>query len=57
MGKREPRYLESSIWGYNPATQALTAQWINPNGDEPDTIIILAEHSSYCGPFLCKVSE
>ncbi|KAJ6523281.1 hypothetical protein DFH09DRAFT_1190712 [Mycena vulgaris] len=45
--KRESRYLESSIWRYNPATQALTAQWINPEGDEPETTIVLAEHSSY----------
>ncbi|KAF7359655.1 hypothetical protein MVEN_00689600 [Mycena venus] len=45
--KRESRYLESSIWRYNPATQALTAQWINPEGDEPETTIILAEHSLY----------
>ncbi|KAF8186147.1 hypothetical protein K438DRAFT_1765480 [Mycena galopus ATCC 62051] len=43
----EPRYLESSIWRYNPATQALTAQWINPDGDEPETTIVLADHSSY----------
>ncbi|KAJ6528521.1 hypothetical protein B0H19DRAFT_1274745 [Mycena capillaripes] len=45
--KRESRYLESSIWRYNPATQALTGQWINPDGDEPETTIVLAEHSSY----------
>ncbi|KAF7333189.1 hypothetical protein MVEN_02384700 [Mycena venus] len=45
--KRESRYLESSIWRYNPATQALTAQWINPEGDEPETTIVLAEHSSF----------
>ncbi|KAF7349685.1 hypothetical protein MSAN_01695300 [Mycena sanguinolenta] len=47
VDKRESRYLESSIWRYNPATQALTAQWINPEGDEPETIIVLAEHDSY----------
>ncbi|KAJ6559444.1 hypothetical protein DFH09DRAFT_1161605 [Mycena vulgaris] len=47
-GKREPCYLESSIWRYNPATQALTAQWINPQeGDQPETTIILFENSLY----------
>ncbi|KAJ6554156.1 hypothetical protein B0H19DRAFT_1262552 [Mycena capillaripes] len=57
-GKRELWYLESSIWRYNPATKALTAQWINPqkddeqwinpqNVDEPETTIILIEDSLY----------
>ncbi|KAF7343539.1 hypothetical protein MSAN_01974400 [Mycena sanguinolenta] len=47
-GERQRSYLESSIWCYNPATQALTAQWINPqDGDEPETTIVLYENSLY----------
>ncbi|KAJ6595215.1 hypothetical protein DFH09DRAFT_1136452 [Mycena vulgaris] len=40
-----PTFLESPIWRYNPATQALTAQWINPDGGEPETIIVLAHYT------------
>ncbi|KAJ6595243.1 hypothetical protein DFH09DRAFT_1136487 [Mycena vulgaris] len=40
-----PTFLESPIWRYNPATQALTAQWINPDGGKPETIIVLAHNT------------
>ncbi|KAJ6530677.1 hypothetical protein B0H19DRAFT_1273667 [Mycena capillaripes] len=59
-GRREPWYLESSIWSYNPVTQALTVQWINPGGEELETTIILAEdiqHILWALFVLCNVSK
>ncbi|KAJ6495084.1 hypothetical protein C8R45DRAFT_1094757 [Mycena sanguinolenta] len=46
--ERTPHYIESAIWCYDPATHALTPQWINPQqGDEPETSIILAESAYF----------
>ncbi|KAJ7889186.1 hypothetical protein B0H13DRAFT_2341638 [Mycena leptocephala] len=45
--KNKPVYLESPIWRYDPATQGLTAHWINPDGGEPVTHIALANDWHY----------
>ncbi|KAK6984872.1 hypothetical protein R3P38DRAFT_341511 [Favolaschia claudopus] len=42
----EPAFVESPIWRYDPTTQELTAQWINPDGDEPETTLVF-EHYPY----------
>ncbi|KAJ7726588.1 hypothetical protein B0H14DRAFT_3002077 [Mycena olivaceomarginata] len=37
-----PETIESAIWSYDPATQAITAQWINTDGSAPATHIVYA---------------
>ncbi|KAJ6527854.1 hypothetical protein DFH09DRAFT_1414008 [Mycena vulgaris] len=39
------RRFESAIWSYRPATQALTAQWVNTDGSMPATHIFYANYS------------
>jgi hypothetical protein len=36
----EDKKYESAIWSYDPATQAITAQWINASGTLPATSIV-----------------
>lgn len=33
-------YVESAIWEYNPVTQAITAQYINTDGSQPQTYFV-----------------
>ncbi|KAG8923232.1 hypothetical protein FRC01_013036 [Tulasnella sp. 417] len=35
-----PSPAESAIWMYDPVTQEITAQWVNPDGSTPPTYII-----------------
>ncbi|KAJ6568598.1 hypothetical protein B0H19DRAFT_686098 [Mycena capillaripes] len=42
-------YVESPIWRYDPGTNALTAQWINPDGSEPETTIMLSQTPTLSG--------
>ncbi|KAJ7835133.1 hypothetical protein B0H14DRAFT_2514511 [Mycena olivaceomarginata] len=37
-----PETIESAIWSYDPATQAITAQWINTDESTPATHIVYA---------------
>ncbi|KAJ7664996.1 hypothetical protein B0H17DRAFT_951618 [Mycena rosella] len=41
-----PESFESAVWTYNPATQAITAQWINTDGSAPATHIVYANDSN-----------
>ncbi|KAG8983041.1 hypothetical protein FRB90_006353 [Tulasnella sp. 427] len=38
---------ESAIWGYNAATQEITAQWINTDGSAPPTHIVFGSGAFY----------
>ncbi|KAJ7677060.1 hypothetical protein DFH06DRAFT_1429146 [Mycena polygramma] len=35
--------IESAIWSYDPATAALTAQWINMDSSAPNTVIVVVQ--------------
>lgn len=41
---------QSAIWGYNPTSQAITAQWMNSDGSAPPTQILYAndENQALC---------
>ncbi|KAJ7635635.1 hypothetical protein B0H17DRAFT_1217258 [Mycena rosella] len=45
----EPKYLESSIWRYDPTSQGLFPQWINPDGGKPQTTIVFIRISRNYG--------
>ncbi|KAJ7216403.1 hypothetical protein GGX14DRAFT_391232 [Mycena pura] len=38
-----PASIESAIWGFDPATQKITVQWVNPDGSTPETHLVYDE--------------
>ncbi|KAJ7614220.1 hypothetical protein B0H17DRAFT_1153009 [Mycena rosella] len=53
----QPKYIESSIWRYDPTSQGLFPQWINPDGGKPQTTIVFIRISLNYGAFLCAVES
>ncbi|KAJ7670397.1 hypothetical protein B0H17DRAFT_1246153 [Mycena rosella] len=42
-----PLPMESALWRFDPSTQFLTAQWINRDGGQPQTTIVLCVSPFY----------